>query len=194
MTFNQIEFIEKLLLPDLEKMVKEQLHYYAFAIICQGIEVMGASADQYGLGDRGMSEARFRNGISTYFKDIRYRNNQTKLYEFLRGPLVHQLRPGETFWLACAAKDGIDPGRHLDVHATGATILIIEPFLTDFRGAFATFKKSVEANKVAAPERFTNPFITVASIAQSYGQTQWDPTISKMFTLTPSATGQAFPT
>jgi hypothetical protein len=92
------EFIENLLLSDLQKMISEKLRYYAFSIICQGIEIMGAGLDGYDLTDYSLCEQRFTNALKTFFKDIRYRNNQAKFFTLLRGPLIHQLRPGDGFF------------------------------------------------------------------------------------------------
>ena len=40
-------------------------------------------------------------------------------------------------------------------------MLIVEPFLGDFRAAVEKFKKRVTAANAVAPERFTRNFITV---------------------------------
>ena len=93
------KFIEELLIPDLRKMIDNQLHYYAFSIICQAAEVMGSAFDQKELSDFGESKTRFKNGLKQFFKDPRYKNQQAKFFEGLRGPLIHQLRPGEAFLL-----------------------------------------------------------------------------------------------
>jgi len=189
--YSQIEFLDELLLPDLDRMVKERLHYYAFAIICQGIELLGAAKDELALGTYEQSDARFTWALAELFKDQRYRNNQTKFFKFLRGPLVHQLRPGDGFIIASVEKDKIAESRHLTAHECGATILIIEPFLNDFREAVGKFRRNLDLNRISVPKRFTAPFLTVSNLSLEYGQTKWDANLGKTITLVPSATGNA---
>ena len=159
--FTLLQFIDDLLLPDLQEMIDHELHYYAFSIICQGIELLGAAKDQQPLEKFEESENRFTWALKELFSDVRYRNNQTKFFTYLRGPLIHQLRPGEGFFIASAKKDKVDPKTHLTRHETGALVLIVEPFLGDFRAAVEKFKKRVTAANAVAPERFTRNFITV---------------------------------
>ncbi len=187
--YNLPEFIEQLVIPDLDKMAAQQLHYYAFSVICQAIEVMGASIDNSDLGDFALCEQRFTNALAEFFKDQRYRNNQKKFFQVLRGPLIHQLRPGDGFFLASEIKDNIDPARHLEHHESGATLLIIEPFLQDFKHAFARFKRHLAEKRAPAPERFKSTFLVVCPLALEYGKTTWDAELSKSVTLTPAATG-----
>jgi hypothetical protein len=190
--FNLPDFIEKLVIPDLKKMLDQQLHYYAFSVICQAIEIMGAALDSEDLAENGMSEQRFGNSLTHYFKDDRYRQNQKKFFTVLRGPLIHQLRPGEGFFLASETKDKIKPDYHLEKHETGTTILIIEPFLKDFIGAFETFKMKIAKTIPSSPARFTNTFLVVSELSLEYGKTKWDADLKSLVTLTPSVTGSAF--
>jgi hypothetical protein len=189
--FDLIEFIEKLLIPDLVKMAEQQFHYYAFAIICQGIEILGASVDVEPLEKNGMSEQRFKNGLKHFFKDDRYRQNQTKFFTLLRGPLIHQLRPGDGFLLASVCKDNIRPESHLEKNKDGVTVLIIEPFLDDFIKAFESFKNQIAKKNVQAPVRFTDTFLVVSELSSDFGITKWDKNSNDYLTLTPYATGSA---
>jgi hypothetical protein len=192
------EFIETLLIPDLNKMVANQLHYYAFSLICQGIEVMGSVFDGNSLDDHNLSETRFKNGLSHFFTRPKYTNNQTKFFSYLRGPLIHQLRPGEVFVLASESKDNIDPNRHLEDNGRGATVLVIEPFLADFKTAFAKFKRHLSETKPALPERFNSTFINVCEQPKEFAKTVYACEVAKVLTLAAYATGsptlsKAFP-
>lgn len=186
-------FIADLLIPDLKKMVENQLHYYAFAIICQGVEVMGASLDNEPLGTDGLSKTRFGNGLTHFFRDDRYRANQAKFFSVLRGPLIHQLRPGEGFLLASTAKDNIKPEAHFTKQGAGVTLLLIEVFLDDFIDAFSTFRKKMEKKSLQSPARFTNDFIVVSELSPEIGKVKWDKDINNCVTLTPFGTGSAVP-
>ena len=163
-------FIADLLIPDLKKMVDNQLHYYAFAIICQGVEIMGASLDNEPLEKSGLSETRFRNGITHFFRDDRYRANQTKFFSVLRGPLIHQLRPGEGFLLASVRKDNVKPEAHFTKQGAGVTLLLIEVFLEDFVQAYSTFRLKLEKKSLQEPARFTNPFLFVSELSTDIGK------------------------
>lgn len=185
------DFIEQLLIPDLEKMAQHQLHYYAFSAICQGIEIMGAAIDGNALEDFSLSEQRFTNSLATFFKDIRYKNNQGKFFSVLRGPLIHQLRPGDGFYLASEVKDNIKAECHLTTQKSGATLLIIEPFIRDFKQAFVRFKHYLLKSHPPSPERFTTTFIHVSPLPNDLGKTSWNNELSRSITLTPYATGAA---
>lgn len=182
------KFIEELLIPDLKKMIENRLHYYAFSIICQATEVLGSVFDQKDIADFGESENRFTNGLAHFFKDSRYKNQQAKFFEVLRGPLIHQLRPGEGFLLASVEQDQINPENHLKQDETGKTYLIIEQFLTDFCDAFERFKKEIAKRKDLDAKKFAEPFISVCTTNPpvSYARKEKN----ELLTLYPSATGQ----
>lgn len=186
--YDIISFIGDLLIPDLQKMIDQQLHYYAFAIICQGIEIMGAAFDSHALEDHGQSEARFKNGLRHFFAD-HYRQNQTRFFSVLRGPLIHQLRPGEGFLLASIKKDDIKAEAHLTKQGDGVTLLLIEVFLEHFIEAFESFKKQMGKNTLQTPERFKNVFLVVAELDAALGKTEWSKSKNELITMTPSATG-----
>ena len=159
------KFIDDMLIPDLQKMVDQQLHYYAFSIICQAIEVLGSVFDQESLDDYGQSEARFSNAVTNFFKDPRYKNQHTKLFKVLRGPFIHQLRPGEAFLLASSKKDDINPDNHLKKDSDGRTFLIIERFLSDFSVAVEKFKKTCDKRKDLDVKKLDATFIVVSTVA-----------------------------
>jgi hypothetical protein len=192
-TFTSIEFLENLLIPDLKKMIDNELHYYAFSIICQGVELLGAAKDEQKFEKSSESESRFTWALKELFADGRYRNNQSKFFSFLRGPLVHQLRPGDGFLIASIKKDKIDPKMHLERHESGALVLVIEPFLDDFCCAVERLKKLVSGNKIPAANRFTAGFIEVSDMPLSYGQKSWNANLRDMVTFTATATGSANP-
>src|SRR5260370_26123150 len=138
-TYTIKDFIEKFVLPDLQKMIDEELHYYAFGIICQAIEVMGSIFDNKDLDDYGASKTRFKNAITKLFRDKRYREKQKLFFSVLRGPLIHQLRPGPNLFLSSERKDKIQRKHHLKTDKVGRTMLVIEQFHQDLLDAFKTF-------------------------------------------------------
>jgi hypothetical protein len=183
-----VSFIGDLVIPDLQKMVDQQLHYYAFAVICQGIEIMGAAFDSHALEDNGLSELRFKNGLKNFFGD-HYRQNQSKFFSVLRGPLIHQLRPGEGFLLASIKKDGVRADAHLTQQGDGVTLLLIEVFLEHFVRAFTAFRNRMAKNTLLTPERFNDVFLVVAPLDAALGKAEWSKSRNELITLTPYATG-----
>ena len=85
-TYTIKDFIEKFVLPDLRKMIDHELHYYAFGIICQAIEVLGSIFDQEALDEHGKSENRFDNAITKLFRNTTYRENKHSSIRFCAGP------------------------------------------------------------------------------------------------------------
>ena len=187
-----VSFIGDLLIPDLQKMVDQQLHYYAFAVICQGIEIMGAAFDDYPLEENGQSENRFKNGLKNFFGD-HYPQNQAKFFSVLRGPLIHQLRPGEGFLLASIKKDDVKAEGHLTEQRDGATLLLIEVFLEHFIKAFESFKNRMAKKSLQTPARFNDIFLVVSKLDDALGKTEWNKSRNELITLTPYATGSAVP-
>lgn len=192
-TYDVTSFIQDLLIPDLQKMIDHELHYYAFSIICQGIEVLGSVFDQKSIDDFGASESRFDNAITKLFPK-NYREKQSLFYSVLRGPLVHQLRPGPGLWIASEKKDGIEKSNHLMKHSdSGSTILIIEQFYLDFVSAFEKFKREINKGGSTDKKKVEVPFIAVSTISPPFAKsTQWWPdTPQPALTITQSITGRA---
>jgi len=185
------DFIEKFVIPDMHKMIEHELHFYAFAIICQGIEVLGSVYDQKDLGDYGASESRFDNAITKLFRDKRYKQKQKLFFSVLRGPLIHQLRPGKGLFISSAKKDKIDLKNHLEKHAeSGNVILVIEQFLADFVEAFKKLNRELAIRKDLDNVKVEEPFIYVSSISPPYATKWWDDQKQSVLTVTPSVTGK----
>lgn len=163
--YNFVEFVEEIFLPDLDTMIENDLHYYAFPSICQAIEVMGSIYDQSKLETVGKTETRFTNGIKKLFKGDKYKNNQARIYKELRGAFVHQFRPGASYIVASNHKDGIDLEKHLTKDQSGRTIWVIEVFRDDFEAAFTRFKKELSFQKNGLDiDKVTRPYIEIAEI------------------------------
>ncbi|MEO6054987.1 MAG: hypothetical protein ABIP97_13350 [Chthoniobacterales bacterium] len=187
------QFIEELLIPDLQKMVDHELHYYAFSIICQAIEVLGGVYDQEDIDEYGASKTRFDNAIDKLFSDKRYREKKHLFYTYLRGPLIHQLRPGEGIYLASVKKDKIKPENHLNRHdESGCIILVIEVFFSNFIGAFNKFKTELNQKKDLDKSKVERPFIYVSNISPPHPTNWWDKETKSVLTVTPSITGRAY--
>ncbi len=184
-------FLESFVIPDLRKMIDLELHYYAFSVICQGIEVMGSVYDQHDIDDPNLSKNRFNNAVSNLFGDRRYREKQHLFYSVLRGPLIHQLRPGPNLLISSARKDGINPANHLTKHESETTVLVIEQFYEDFVGAFENFKKELARRSDLDRRKAEQPFIQISTYNPAHPTKWWDSEKGTPLTLTPSVTGRA---
>ncbi len=162
--FNVIEYFEEFLIPDLQKMINAHLHHYAFIVICQGIEILGSCFDQKEFNNHKLSETRFRIGLKKLFKNIKYKNNQSKLYQVLRGPMIHQLRPGGTIYLCSKNKDKIPSEYHLQLTNNKAIIFVIEEFFKDFQNAFSNFKKLSTSSGIINQNKIKETYIMVEDI------------------------------
>lgn len=185
------QFIKDFVLPDLQKMIDNQLHYYAFAVICQAIEVMGSIYDQKSIDDHGASETRFDNALTNLFRDKRYREKQKLFYSLLRGPLIHQLRPGEHVHLSSSNKDGINPDNHLVKQESGCVTLVIERFYEDLCAAFDTFCRELEKRSDLDRKKVEAPFLYVREMSTREPSTWWNDSTQTTLTITPSITGRA---
>jgi hypothetical protein len=185
------QFIGEFVLPDLGKMIEQGLHYYAFALICQTIEVMGSIYDQKGIDDHGASETRFDNALTNLFRDKRYKEKQQLFYSYLRGPLIHQLRPGQNVYLSSQQKDGTNPKNHLLKQEAGCVILVIERFYEDLQDAYKTFCRELEKRRDLDHKKVDSPFIYVRHMSTAEPSTCWNETAQTNITVTPAITGRA---
>jgi hypothetical protein len=186
-------FIEMIVLPDLKKLIDQQLHYYAFGIICQLIEVMGSVFDHSDLDTPKLSEARFDNAIRNLFREKKYREKQNLFFSVLRGPLIHQLRPGPQLFLSSSTKDGIEAKHHLAVDELGRTILVVEQFYEDLEDAFARFCRTLQERNDLHQQKVTEPFVCVTHTSPKMDTSWWDKDANDLLTITPAITGRAEP-
>lgn len=191
--YNVRRFVEEMLIPDLKKMIDLRLHYYAFSVMCQAIELLGSVFDQGALSDSGQSANRFDNALTHLFRDKRYRSWKAAFFSMLRGPLIHQLRPGDEFCLSSEIKDGIDRKNHLEREKSGRVILLIEQFLDDFLDAYASFVRHLSTRRDLDHAKVESVFIEVSTISPPTPTTQWDAGNQQVLTIYPSVTGKAIP-
>ena len=182
-TIPVIDFIDGQLVPALEKMVKCGLQYYAFSILCQGIELLGSFYDSHKLDTPGKTEERFKKAIRNLFKGKdkdKYRSNLANFYK-LRGNLIHQLRPEADFLLTSELHDGAKRAYHFEENESGKIFLVIKQFIDDFKAAVKTLKNNIKKKRCHPDtlgglflDREKTPFINIGpeSIAIQNGNTQ----------------------
>lgn len=152
------DFIQNVLGKEIKQMTTDAQGntnhaYIGFSLICQSIEVLGACFDEYDWENRYLSELRFRLAISKLFnnKYQKYNNKKTKidLYNNLRCPMVHQMRPGNYIGLS-EEKHKFKkkpPLVHLSV-CNNKLILIYEDFLKDFINACNKIVKMIDSGEL----------------------------------------------
>lgn len=115
--------------------------YYAYGILCQGIELVGALFDTKNSFDvKGLSEDRFERGVKEIYSNQKYNRCKKDLYEQLRGSLIHQVRPGERFMLG-STKTGALAINHLSETTEGKIVLVIEVLIEDFKNRLTVILK-----------------------------------------------------
>jgi hypothetical protein len=132
-TYSAPEYLSKVLCADLVRMCESGFPFYAYGILCQGIELAGALFDTKNSFDvKGLSEDRFARGVKEIYAHQRYAKCKKDLYEQLRGSLIHQFRPGERFMLG-STMTGASESSHLSETDDGRIVLVIETLIEDFR-------------------------------------------------------------
>lgn len=139
--YNSYEFLDEILISGIQKLINDGHVYFAFNLICQGIEFIGAFFDDKEFDQKGMSEQRFKKGLKL-FKNNFYKQNHQFLYKNLRGSLVHQIRPGHQLLLS-SGENVNKAGLHLSV-VNNNRVFVVEGLFDDFKNAVNRLKKMME--------------------------------------------------
>ncbi len=127
-----IEFLRGTVAEELKTFSTAKLEYYGFVILMQAIEVTGSLFDGKAYGDFSMCETRFEKGFVHLFPDSPYTGLWKTFFTQLRGPVVHQLRPGIDFTLTCERRTA--RSEHFTKDQNMQTVLVFEKLLEDFTG------------------------------------------------------------
>jgi hypothetical protein len=144
----QIQFLRDTVVTELAKFPKCGLDYYGFIIVMQGIEVVGSLFDTALPSDYGQSRPRFQKGFEYLFPSPPYQGRWDDFFTELRGPLVHQLRPGWTFTLT-RVSSGATLDDHFTRDARGQTILVFEKLLEDFAAGLDRLQADLDSGMVS---------------------------------------------
>ena len=139
---NILLFLRNTVAKDLLAFSTAGLEYYGFSILMQSVEVVGSIFDGKPQSDYGMCELRFQKGFECLFKNPPYKNCWNDFFADLRGPFVHQLRPGYKFTLGCA-RMGITQNSHFTKDRNSQTILVYESLVNDFKSGINQFAQDV---------------------------------------------------
>ncbi len=122
------------LICEMERMINNRDDFNAFILLSIGIEFIGSFTDSFEFDDFGKSKSRFENALDHWFSNKWYKNNKKWMFENLRGPLLHQYRPGNEIFLTSNVKKNVDLNMHLK-EDSGKIIFVVEQLLEDFKDA-----------------------------------------------------------
>jgi hypothetical protein len=96
--YSASEYLRTVFNDDLAAMCKAGFPFYAYGILCQGLELLGGLFDTKNKFDaKGLSEDRFSRGVKEIYSNKKYNKCKKGLFEQLRGSLIHQLRQAKGF-------------------------------------------------------------------------------------------------
>lgn len=124
----------QLLIKNVEDCIILKQDFQAFIILSIGIEFLGSFIDSGDFNDFGLSKSRFTNSIEHWFTNKWYKSNKTWMFENLRGPLIHQYRPGPNILLTSKCKNNVEISRHLE-KSNDKIIFVLEQLFEDFKNA-----------------------------------------------------------
>lgn len=160
-----------LLIGNVEELIDKKLDFQAFLVISIGIEFLGAFTDSFDFNEYGHSESRFTNAIDHWFSNKWYKENKSWIFKNLRGPIIHQYRPGKEILLTSFCKNQVDITHHLEI-SEGRTIFVLEQLFADFKKASS--KLNLEFNKSNNPYKKTKGYEKYQS---NFQIEKWDKTL-----------------
>lgn len=128
------EFIQKVFINDLEKLIQAGLFHFAFVIMAQGLEVLGSFLDQKPLKAKDQSKLRFSHAMNRLMpREYARLNDNHRLYDQLRASLAHTFTSSRYVFLTSKSNKEFG-NKHLQ-ELDGKLILVAEDFYYDFKKA-----------------------------------------------------------
>lgn len=157
-----IQFINDLLIGEIGRLVNDcKSHYFAFSLISQGIELLGACFDNHDFEAKRMSEKRFKKAINELFVPLNslygtYNQDESAfcLYKNLRCSLIHQVRPGK-IGLTHRKESVRETTKHLQISKIEKQkylIIVIEELYNDFKCACEEVIRRIRNGQLSSPK------------------------------------------
>lgn len=128
------DFIQKVFIDDLKRLIDAQLYHFAFVIMAQGLETLGSFLDSKPLKARDQSKLRFSHAINRLMpREYATWNNNHRLYDQLRASLAHTFTTSK-YLILTSENDSTLGKKHL-IELDGQLVLVAEKFYTDFKKA-----------------------------------------------------------
>jgi hypothetical protein len=150
------------IIADIQDHIDKKQDFVGFILVSLGIEFIGSFFDAKDFNDHGLSDKRFKNGLSLFKKNW-YQQNKDFLFKQLRGPLIHQYRTGTKVSLTSACKNDADLTLHLKSD-NGKTIFVLEQLFADFKEACEKLKIQVNKPNSFNSEKLNKEYLTVYEI------------------------------
>ena len=128
------QFIQKVFINDIDRLIQAELYHFAFIIMAQGLETLGSFLDSKPLKARDQSKLRFSHAINRLMpRQYAQINNNHRLYDQLRASLAHTFTSGKYVYLTHIAEPEFGK-KHLSEDKE-KLILVAEVFYSDFKKA-----------------------------------------------------------
>jgi hypothetical protein len=160
------EFVERVLLRDLRRMVYEvKLHYLGFGSIAFGIEFLGACVDDHPFEARRRSAERFKREIDDFMtrSDSRYKEYHDPLYQQLRCGIAHVMRPIGKVLFTSRDESTQDQTHHFQI-INDQVLLVCEDFYDDF--AIACQALIDQLPKLTSP-KLQQPYLVITEFQKA---------------------------
>jgi hypothetical protein len=165
-----IDFLRENLLKDLRRMVEMGMDYYAFNLLCSGLELLGSFFDQKQLSEGDLSKDRIDNAIDKLFpKEYTLLSIRLAITQQIRNSLLHQFRPTGNIALTSETNSHCSRKYHLkktDDSIDDRVILVIESFIDDFENAIDKLisEKNEKLKSSINVSRFQSDFLLMETV------------------------------
>ncbi|HAF30161.1 MAG TPA: hypothetical protein DCG75_14060 [Bacteroidales bacterium] len=137
------EFIQKVFIDEIGRLVEAGFYHFAFVIMAQGLETLGSFLDSKPLKAREQSKLRFSHAINRLMpKQYAGLNNNHRLYDQLRASLAHTFTVSLQIYLT-SKSDPVLGKNHLQ-EIDSKLILVAEDFYEDFKKACERLMEGME--------------------------------------------------
>ena len=164
------DFLSENLIKDLNKMIKGGMDYYAFNLLCSGLELLGSFFDQEELSKSNASKKRIDNALDHLFpKEYKANNIKSAITQQIRNGLVHQFRPTGKIALTSETSSNCPRKYHLQKSfdkSDKRIIFVIDQFIDDFQSAINKLKEEKETNLKSTinASRFLPDFLFIQTL------------------------------
>ena len=128
------EFIQKVFMEEISKMIDNRSYHFAFVIMSQALETLGSFLDTKPLKARDQSRLRFSRAINRLMP-LKYAklNDNHVLYDQLRASLAHTFMSSRHIFLTSRSNEETG-NKHLE-KINDKLVLVAEDFYDDFKKA-----------------------------------------------------------
>jgi hypothetical protein len=147
--------LESMLSIDNDKDGRPDFRYHLFILLAVGIEMLGATFDDYDWHEKNKSKERFNTALSKIDSLKKYQ--QKELYEHLRCGMAHVYVPNYEIGINTKSEGG----KNLEMN-NGQTLIQIEEFFLDFKKASEEVIDSINGeNKLGLSDKAFKDFLRV---------------------------------